>query len=604
MRTDKKSIRIGNASGYWGDDPHALRRQVEKGNLDYITMDFLAEITMSILQKQQKKNPELGYARDFVPMLIDVLPELLENKTTLITNAGGINPEACCETIMKQAQELGLKPKIAIVSGDDIFSDIKGFYPDKCLFENMETGDNFSDVVENLACANVYYGAVPVLEALKKWNPDIIITGRVTDTGITLAPMMYEFGWSLTDWDKLASGIVVGHLLECGSQSTGGNFSDWQKIKNFDEMGYPIAEVREDGTFILTKAEGTGGLVSFDTVREQIFYEMGDPKAYLTPDVVADFSTIQLREVGPNKVEVFGVKGSEPTGLYKVSMAFVDGFKAIGSIIVSGPNARSKAEKFAEIFWKRCDDSFKEVSTEYFGWNACHGSLGKSEEANEILLKLGVRDQEFEKVQRFTKMVPALILSGPPGVAVTGAAKPQTVINYWPTLIDKDLVVPMIKLFGNEEVIKTGETVKGNFSPAKEDQSIQTVEQVDGSLEQTLKSFGKGESYPLSKICLGRSGDKGDSANIGIMARTPSSYRFLKEKLTAQVIKNLFHEFCDGRVTRFSLDSLMGLNFLLEKSLGGGGNCTLRSDSQGKTFSQAVLRQEVSIPKEIIDELI
>ena len=596
-------IRIGNASGYWGDDPNALRRQVKKGKLDYITMDFLAEITMSILQKQRQKNPELGYARDFVPMLMDVLPDLLENKTTLITNAGGINPEACCESIRQQAEKMGLRPKIAIVSGDNILNDIKSFYPEKCSFENMETGEDFSEVVDNLACANVYYGAVPVVEALKKWKPDIIITGRVTDTGITLAPMIYEFGWALEDWDKLASGIVVGHLLECGSQSTGGNFSDWQKVKNFDEMGYPVAEVRKDGTFVLTKPEGTGGLVSVDTVREQIFYEMGDPKAYITPDVVADFSTIQLKEAGEDRVEVFGVKGTEPTDRYKVSMAFLDGYKAVGSIVVSGPCARAKAEKFAEIFWKRCNEDYLETHTEYFGWNACHGSLGHNEEAGEILLKLGVRDHDFEKVKRFTKMVPALILSGPPGVAVTGAAKPQSVINYWPTLLPKNLVAPVIKLHGEDKTIATEGTMSGSFVAPERESSVQSVQQVDASLEQSLKSFGSGANYPLSKICLGRSGDKGDSANIGILARSPSSYHFLKENLTAQIIKNLFHEFCDGRVTRYSLDNLNGLNFILEKSLGGGGNCTLRSDSQGKTFSQAVLRQEVSIPKEIIDEL-
>ena len=602
---NKKTIRIGNASGYWGDDPNALKRQVKKGNLDYITMDFLAEITMSILQKQYQKNPNLGYAKDFVSMLKDVLPDLLENKTTIITNAGGINPESCCESIQNFAKELGLNPKIAIVSGDNILPDIKKLYPEKSTFENMETGDDFSEVSDRLACANVYYGAVPVVQALALWKPDIIITGRVTDTGITLAPMIHEFGWSLDDWNKLAGGIVAGHLLECGSQATGGNFSDWQKVKDFNEMGYPVAEVNQDGSFVLTKPEGTGGLVSVDTVREQIFYEMGDPKAYITPDVVADFSTIQLEQGGKDRVKVSGVKGTEPTELYKVSMAFIDGFKALGSVVISGPNARAKAEKFSEIFWKRCEDSFRETHTEYFGWNACHGSLGQNDEANEILLRLGVRDNDKAKIARFSKLVPALILSGPPGVTLIGGVpKMQTIVNYWPTLIDKNFVTPVIKLYGKEDVTETPGTIRGHFALGTKEKSTQSVEQVDASLDQTLKSFGHGDIHSLSKICLGRSGDKGDSANIGILARSSSSYRYLKENLTAQVVKNMFHEFCDGRVTRYSLDGLMGLNFILEKSLGGGGNCTLRADAQGKTFSQAVLRQEVAIPKEILDEII
>lgn len=602
----KKMIRIGNASGYWGDDPKALKRQVEKGPLDYITMDFLAEITMSILQKQYQKDSSLGYAKDFIPMLKEVLPQLLENKTKLITNAGGINPEACCKSILEFAHKMGLKPKIALVSGDNIFSDIKDLYPKHCSFENMETGEKFSQVSDRLACANVYYGASPVVAALRKWDPDIIITGRVTDTGITLAPMIYEFNWSFSDWDKLASGIVAGHILECGSQSTGGNFSDWQKVKNFDEIGYPIAEVSEDGTFVLTKHENTGGFVSVDTVREQIFYEMGNPKAYITPDVVADFSTINLTSKGDNRVEISGVKGYFPTQQYKVSMAYLDGYKAVGSIVISGPQARSKAEKFAEIFWKRCVDTYRETITEYFGWNACHRSLGQSDEACEILLRLGVRDRDPEKVRRFGKGIPALILSGPPGVTVVGGVpRAQSIVNYWPALLDKDLVSPEIKCLGEgeDQSTKVKEVAKGDFDLTEKDPKVQSVEQLDDTIENTLTSFGKGERYSLSKICLGRSGDKGDSTNIGIMARSPSSYKFLKEKLTAQVVKNLFHELCLGRVSRYCLDNLLGLNFILEKSLGGGGSATLRADAQGKTFAQAILRQEVFIPKEILEEL-
>ncbi len=605
MRKRKEVIRIGNASGYWGDDPGALKRQVESGPLDYITMDFLAEITMSILQKQYQKDSSLGYARDFIPMLEEVLPKLLKNGTKLITNAGGINPEACCKKIEELAQKMGLNPKIAVVSGDNILPVMNELYPEKCSFKNMETGESFENVFDKLACANVYYGAAPVVEALKKWDPDIIITGRVTDTGITVAPMIYEFGWSLIEWDKIASGVVAGHLLECGSQATGGNFSDWKKVKNFHAIGYPIAEVSSDGTFILTKHEGTGGLVSLDTVREQLFYEMGNPEAYITPDVIADFSTIQAEEVGLNRVRIFGVRGFAPTKQYKISMAYEGGFKTVGSIIVSGPEAREKAKKFSEIFWERQEESFEETITEYLGWNACQASLGGGQEACEILLRLGARDFDEEKLRRFAKSIPALILSGPPGVAVAGGtSRPQVIVNYWPALMDKNLVYPEIKLLGEKESWeKVTSTEEGNFELSFSSKT-QVAEKPTNSLKETLDFLAKGSLHPISRIALGRSGDKGDSSNIGVLARTPKAYKFLKEILTAQVVKNLFAEICFGKVTRYTLDNLSGLNFILEESLGGGGSMTLRSDAQGKTFAQALLRQKIYIPKEILEEII
>jgi len=417
--TRKTTIRIGNAGGYWGDDPTALQRQVDGGNLDYISMDFLAEITMSIMQKQRSHDPKLGYARDFLGMLEGVLPKLLKQGTKIITNAGGVNPIACAEAVAKLAEKLGLRPKIAIVHGDDILTHLSELRSKGCQFQNMEDGRSFSEVDTRLEAANIYFGAGPVVEALK-WNPDIIVTGRVTDTGITVAAMIHEFGWNSRDWDKLAAGIVAGHIIECGCQSTGGNFTDWQLVPTFENMGYPIVEVHLDGSFVVTKHPNTGGLVSLDTVREQLFYEMGNPKAYITPDVVADFSTIQLTADGKDRVKVSGVKGYEPTPLYKVSMAYRDGFKVLGSICISGPNARQKAERFAEIFWSKAGTDFAAVETEYFGWNACHRSLGHQTEGNEIILRLGARDQNQEKLKKFSKLIPALILSGPPGVCVLG----------------------------------------------------------------------------------------------------------------------------------------------------------------------------------------
>lgn len=598
----KRTIKIGNAGGYWGDDPSALMRQVSAGHLDYITMDFLAEITMSIMQKQQAKDPSLGYARDFITMLRPVLKSVIEKKTTIITNAGGINPQGCARAIRALGEELGVSPKISIVYGDDILGSIDELRDQGAAFTNMETGDDFSGVKDKIEAANIYFGAAPVVAALKH-DPDIIITGRVTDTGITLAAMIHEFGWSLNDWDKLAHGIVAGHIMECGTQATGGNFTDWERVHSFDEVGFPIVEVNPDGTFIVTKHENTGGLVSVDTVREQLFYEMGNPRAYITPDVIADFSTIVLRAAGNHQVKVSGVKGYAPTDLYKVSMAYEDGYKAQGSIIVSGPHARKKAEKFSEIFWKRCEGDFEETLTEYIGWNACQRSLVQSEDGNEILLRLGVRAKKKDMLSKFAKLVPSLILSGPPGVAVLGGVpKPQKVVSYWPALIPKKICHPVIARYGKDalsdiELVKN--TATGNFTATEKDAQI--AEDITQSVKECIT--GQDANWPrLQSICLARSGDKGDTANIGVMARSPLAYKFLKEYLTAGHIKNLFQELCKGRVTRYELPSMQGFNFLLDSALGGGGTKTLRLDAQGKTFAQALLAQRAPIPQEVLSE--
>ncbi|MCX6124493.1 MAG: DUF1446 domain-containing protein [Proteobacteria bacterium] len=601
--TRKTSIKIGNAGGYWGDDPTALKRQVEGGHLDYISMDFLAEITMSIMQKQRSNDPKMGYAKDFLGMLEEVLPQLLRNKTKIITNAGGVNPVACAEAIAALASKLGLKPKIAIVHGDDILNQLDQLRAKGCTFKNMEDGREFSGVADKLEAANVYFGAGPVVEALKS-DPDILVTGRVTDTGITVAAMIHEFGWEKNDWDKLAAGIVAGHIIECGCQATGGNFTDWHLVPSFKEMGYPIIEMNQDATFIVTKHANSGGLVSLDTVREQLFYEMGNPKAYITPDVVADFSTIQLASGGKNRVRVSGVRGYEPTALYKVSMAYQDGYKVLGTICISGPNARKKAEAFARIFWDKAGSDFTATETEYFGWNACHRSLGHQEDGNEIILRIGARDHDQAKLRKFSKLVPALILSGPPGVCVLGGApKPTEVVSYWPALMPKSAVKPRVAIYDggvkNERIIDAD--VIGNFEASQ--MNTQIASKPSQSVTDILKGGLQAKSVPLSTIALGRSGDKGDMANIGILARSPKAFLWLESWLTAQRVKDLFQEICFGSVVRYRLDNMSGYNFLLDASLGGGGTLTLRTDAQGKTFAQGLLRQLAPVPQDVLDDV-
>ncbi len=599
----KTTLRIGNASGYWGDDPEALERQVNGGRLDYISMDFLAEITMSIMQKQRARDPNLGYARDLLPMLEKVLPKLLSDKTCLITNAGGVNPAACAAAIAKLAASKNLPCSIAIVYGDDILHDLPAYTAQGVSFDNMENGAKFTGVADRIDAANIYFGAAGVVEALK-WRPDIVITGRVTDTGITLAPMIHEFGWSMSDWDKLASGIVAGHMIECGAQASGGNFTDWRLVPSFQKIGFPIVEAEADGSFVITKHPGSGGLVSVDTVREQLVYEMGNPRAYITPDVIADFTSIQLKAAGPDRVHVSGVRGFEPTPTYKVSMAYRDGYKAQGAIVVSGPEARAKAEQFARNFWERIDAPLTARETEYAGWNACHRSLAHYDDGAEIILRLGARAETEAPLKVFGKHIPPLILSGPPGVAVLGGVpKAQEVVSYWPALLPKALIQPKVALYTNKlgDAHTVTSTQTGNFKSAEA--GTQTATTVQTTLPQAFAEHKHENAIALTEICLARSGDKGDTANIGVLARSPKAYAFIREYLTAQRVKDWFQELCGGNVVRYEVPNLQGLNFLLENSLGGGGTMTLRTDAQGKTFAQALLRQRVVIPKDVLQDV-
>ena len=613
----KAIIRIGNASGYWGDDPEALARQVSgKPSLDYITMDFLAEITMSIMQKQRSKDPHAGYARDFIPMMEGVLRQVLNDGTKIITNAGGINPESCALALQDLARRLGLKPRIAVVYGDDILKDLPTMINRGIDMRNMESGRHLGEVKNQMLAANVYFGALPVARALSEWNPDIVITGRVTDTGITLGAMIHEFGWELDDYDRLASGIVAGHIIECGSQATGGNFTDWHKVPHYHQIGYPIIEMHASGEFFVTKHPGTGGLVSKDTIREQLVYEMGDPRAYITPDVVADFSTVELQTDAPDRVKVFGIKGQAPTPFYKVSMAYQDGYKCIGEIAISGPHARAKAEVFADIFWSRAGRQFTQTETEYFGLNACHKGLQQSQDANEIILRLGAQDRDEKKLKKFSKLVPSLILGGPAGVAVLGGApRVQSIVSYWPALIPKESVIPQMALLGDQHlgpavsVPQPLPAIPFGFSslPQSDLDVAKTPSQpLKTALLPGIKTLPAPVGYhrlPLSSICLARSGDKGDSANIGLLARSQEAYDFILKVVSAQKIKDLFQDFCLGSVIRYPVPRIWGLNFILENALGGGGTVTLRADAQGKTFAQALLSVEWLVPHDVLESV-
>lgn len=452
----KDKIRIASGQGFWGDLIDAPYNQVTKGEIDYLVMDYLAEVTMSILQKQKNKNPKFGYARDIPALMKRILPICKEKNIKVITNGGGVNPIACAEAIMDSAKEVGIeKLKIGIVVGDDINDRIDEIIESGCELNNMETGDSIKIIKEKLLSANVYFGAFPIVDALKQ-GADIVITGRTTDTGLTLAPMIYEFGWKIDDYNLLSAGTVAGHILECGAQSTGGNFlGDWQSIENMAEIGYPIAEAHPNGEVIISKHENTGGKISFETIAEQLVYEIGNPKSYITPDCIADFTTIKLEDLGNNKVKVFDVKGEKDTPTYKVSCSYSSGYSAVGTLAYSWPQALTKAKAADKILRKRLENlnlKFDEIKTEFVGYNATQGPLSTEideDKINEIMLRIGVRSNDYASVERFGKEIAPLILTGPPSVTgfAGGRPKPSEVVAYWPALIPKNLVKPEIKIY-------------------------------------------------------------------------------------------------------------------------------------------------------------
>ncbi|MBF8294702.1 MAG: hypothetical protein HW389_1247 [Bacteroidetes bacterium] len=449
----REKVRIASAQGFLGDLQTAPLDQVTKGPVDYVVMDFLAEVTMSILQKQKKRNSELGYARDLIPIIEQILPLCVSRNIRIITNGGGANPQACSEAILKCAKKRGIQSlKVGVVSGDDILDRIPDLRSQGIELRNMETGESLDPVLERLESANVYFGASPIVKALRQ-GAQIVITGRTTDTGLTLAPMIYEFGWSESDWDKLAAGTIAGHILECGGQASGGNFSgDWQSVPDLEHIGFPIAEAWPGGEIVITKHDNTGGMVTVQTVKEQLVYEIGDPRNYITPDCVADFTSIKLEQVGNDRVSVSQVKGAPATAFYKVSMAYLDGYTAIGTLTYSWPEALEKAKRADQILRARLKDmnlKFEEIRTEYLGYNSCHGPLAHGvQDPNEVVLRIGVRDRSYDVVERFGKELAPLILTGPPGVTgfAGGRPKAKEVISYWPALIPVEAVSPEVHI--------------------------------------------------------------------------------------------------------------------------------------------------------------
>ena len=451
---EDRTVRVASGQGFWGDWQEAPKLQVRRGAIDYLMLDYLAEITMSIMQKQRARNPEAGYARDFVLLMDDLIEDLIAGEIRVVSNAGGVNPEGCRNELgfAFADQSLPRRPRVAVITGDDLMDSLDDLIAAGHGLRHMETGAPLSTIRDRVAAANAYLGAEPIIEALEQ-EADIVVAGRSTDTALTYAPLMHEFGWDADDWDRLAHGVVAGHINECGCQASGGNsLVDWREI-DLTIPGYPIIEAEADGSFVVTKHPGLGGRVTRATVTEQLVYELGDPREYITPDVIADFSTIRLRDLDSDRVRVEGVAGRPRTDQLKVSIAYHAGYKAVGTLTYAWPDAVEKARRADEILRGRLAYLglvFDEIRTEFVGAGACHGPLAgePSEDLAEVTLRVGVRGPDRHAVSRFSREIAPLILAGPPSVTgfADGRPRVQEVVAYWPALIDREVVERRVRV--------------------------------------------------------------------------------------------------------------------------------------------------------------
>jgi hypothetical protein len=441
-------IRIANGQGFWGDWLEAPVHLVEQGPIDYLALDYLAEITMSILQKQKQADANLGYARDFPPLIARLARQLRERQIKVIANAGGVNPVACAREVVRLAPGL----KVAVVLGDDVFGRLDDFLAKGYELRDMDTGAPLSSIRDRIQSANAYIGAFPLAEALAT-GADVVIAGRSTDTALALAPMIHRYGWGPEDYDKLAAGTIAGHIIECGAQCTGGNCQiDWQSIPDMAGIGYPIVEAEPDGTFSVTKHRKAGGRVNSHTVKEQLLYELGDPKNYITPDCIADFTSIRLEDSGPERVRVTGIRGAPRPPTLKLSIAYANGWKAIGTLVYSWPQALEKSRAADRIVRERLERlglQFDEIHTEYFGVNACHGPAAPpNPDPPEVQLRIGVRGQDRPAVDRFTRELIPLVLNGPPGATGFGEGRPpvREIVAYWSALVPREEIVTHVEV--------------------------------------------------------------------------------------------------------------------------------------------------------------
>ena len=448
-------FRIAGASGFWGDRNDALLDQVRGGPIDVVMLDYLAEVTMSILRMKMMRNPNQGYAGDFLKALDPALHDIVERRVKVVTNAGGMNPRACAQAVVELARKKGIPGlRVGLVTGDDILGQLDTLAARGIALENLDTGGAFSTIRERVLSANAYLGSEPIAEALRA-GAQIVITGRCTDSALALGPLLARYDWAPHDWNRRAAGIVAGHLLECGGQGSGGNFAGgWEQVPDLANLGYPIAEVEESGEFVVTKHSGLGGLVTPPVLKEQLLYEIGDPRAYVTPDVVADFTSIRLEDLGANRVRVFGIRGEPAPEQLKVSVSYQDGWRNAVALTFVWPHALDRARATERLLRARCEKrglDIDEVHVDLIGVSGAHGPLAPAprEEPNEVLFRMAIRTRDRESAKRFGEEIAPLVLSGVPGAAsglLSGRPEESVIVNYWPTLVPRDSVLASVEL--------------------------------------------------------------------------------------------------------------------------------------------------------------
>jgi len=601
--TQKKIVRVGCHSGFWGDTETAAAQLVRGGNVDYLVSDYLAEVTMSIMAAQKLRNPQAGYATDFVTAVMGPLArEIAEKKIKIVTNAGGVNPQACRDAVLKACEAAGVTLKVAVVLGDDILPRVDEFRA--AGIKEMDTG---TELPTRIVSMNAYLGGFPIARALGE-GADVVITGRCVDSAVTLGALIHAFDWTMDDHDRLAAGTLCGHIIECGAQCNGGNFTDWRLVPDYDNMGFPVAEVEADGSFVLGKPDGTGGLISPATVAEQMLYEIGDPRAYIVPDVVCDFTGATYEQVGKDRVRVSGAKGRPATDTYKVSTTWPDGFKFSSIFMLGGREAVAKGRHSAEaiikktrrLFRERNMGDYRDVSIEVIGGEATYGPHSRTRDAREVVVKIAAKHDQKEALSLLGREIAPMSTGGVVGMSGSfgaGRVSPSPVIRMFSCLVRKTMVPVSVEIDGRTIALEEGAR-SGGFTAAQ----LPAEAPPAPSLPTTGPNAAT-ETVPLIALAYGRSGDKGDNANIGIFARKPEYEPILDAEVTEEAVAKYFAHRIDGKVTRWRLPGIRGFNFLLRQALGGGGMASLKADPLAKAFAQMLLDIPVRVPAAVAREV-
>ena len=600
-------LRIGCASGFWGDSEAGAVQLVREGDIDYLVFDYLAEITMSLLARARAKSPDAGYAPDFVKVIAQLARDIDARGIRVVANAGGVNPEACAQALATALQAQGLTLRIAVVQGDDLL-------PQAEAWRARDTREMFTGepMPASLLSMNAYLGAQPIAAALDA-GAQVVITGRVVDSAVTLGPLVHEFGWAWDDWDKLAMGSLAGHIIECGTQCTGGLFTDWQRVPGWDCMGFPIAECEADGqSVVITKPAHTGGLIEPATVAEQIVYEIGDPRRYVLPDVVCDFTDVVLTQDGPDRVRVRGARGTAAPSDYKVSATHSDGWRLLGTLMIGGHDAAAKAARVGQAILQRCSrmladqglPDFSETSLEVLGAESTYGAHARTAHTREVVLKIAAKHPQRDALALLAREIAPSATSMAQGITgfAAGRPSPSPVVRLFSCLVPQSEVPVQVQLDGQPlpfvpQDLHTAAPSGAGPVPASGPSSP------DATSARTSAAQGPRVRVPLLRLAHGRSGDKGDTANVGILARSQAAYDALVDVLTASVVHAYFAHVVRGEVQRHVLPGLRGLNFVMTQALGGGGVASLRYDPQGKAFAQMLLDLEVDVPERVLESL-